>query len=195
VHDARRFAVFDRDGTLIIERNYISQPEDVELIEGAAEGLRRFEELGWGRIVVTNQSGINRGYFSDEAMDAVNGRMKELLTACGASVDAIYICPHRPDEGCDCRKPRTALVLRAAGEWDFDPARCVYVGDKASDIELGRALGGVTILVRTGYGEQELRAKNISPDYVARDLEEAAGIAARITSDGSVSSDASGDRQ
>jgi D-glycero-D-manno-heptose 1,7-bisphosphate phosphatase len=172
--------ILDRDGTLIVERNYISRPEDVELIAGAAEGLRRFEELGWGRIVVTNQSGVNRGYFNNGAVDAVHRRMRELLSAAEAGIDAIYICPHRPDEGCDCRKPRTFLVLRAAAEWGFEPAQCVYVGDKASDIELGRALGGVTMLVRTGYGEKELRTKRVSPDYVVQDLREAADVAWRL---------------
>ncbi|HWF09757.1 MAG TPA: HAD family hydrolase [Bryobacteraceae bacterium] len=174
---ARRFVILDRDGTLIVERNYLSRPEDVELIEGAAEGLRLFEESGWGRIVVTNQSGVNRGYFSREAVDAVDERMRALLAASGAKIDAIYVCPHRPDEGCDCRKPQTALLLGAAAEWDFDPARCLFVGDKACDVELGRNLGGVTMLVRTGYGEEALRAASVSPDYVVRDLKEAAEVA------------------
>jgi D-glycero-D-manno-heptose 1,7-bisphosphate phosphatase len=187
--DPRRFVILDRDGTLIVERNYIARPDDVELIEGAVEGLTRFHKLGWGRIVVTNQSGVNRGYFNSDAVNAVHQRMKELLAWDGASVDAIYICPHRPEEGCECRKPQTALVLRAAREWGFDPARCIYVGDKASDIELGRRLGGVAILVRTGYGEGELRTKNILPDYVVSNLEEAACIAEQLTST------ASGDRQ
>lgn len=172
-----RFVILDRDGTLIVERNYLSRPEDVELVEGAAEGLRHFEELGWGSIVVTNQSGVNRGYFSREAVDAVHERMLALLAESGAKIDAIYVCPHRPDEGCDCRKPQTALVLRAAADWDFDPARCLFIGDKACDVELGRALGGTTMLVRTGYGEEELRRKNVSADYVVRDLKEAAEVA------------------
>lgn len=180
----RRFVILDRDGTVIVERNYISRPDDVELIGGAAEGLRRFEELGWGRIVVTNQSGIKRGYFTPAAVDGVHKRMNELLADQGASVEAIYVCPHRPDEGCDCRKPQTALVARAAAEWNFDPARCIYVGDKASDVALGRALGGITMLVLTGYGETERRNATSSPDYVVRDLREAAGLAAQLTSSG-----------
>lgn len=181
--NGRRFVILDRDGTLIVERNYISRPEDVELIDGAADGLRRFEELGWGRIIITNQSGVNRGYFDIDAVNTVHERMIELLAASGASVDAIYICPHRPDENCGCRKPRTALVLRAAAEWRFDPSRCIYVGDKASDIELGRTLGGITMLVRTGYGQQELRKaelrkNDLAPDYVVRNLREAASLQA-----------------
>lgn len=163
-----------------MERNYLSRPEDVELIEGAAEGLRRFEELGWGRIVVTNQSGVNRGYFSRETVDAVHERLRNLLAQSGASIDGIYICPHAPEEGCDCRKPATALLRQAAAELNFDPARSVFIGDKACDVELGRKLGGVTILVRTGYGEEELRTKGVSADYVVHDLKEAAEITMKL---------------
>ncbi len=153
----KRFVILDRDGTLIVERNYLSTPDQVELIPNAVEGLRAIEALGWGRLIVTNQSGINRGYFTQEVVDAVNRRLLVLLAEANARVDGIYVCPHTPAECCNCRKPETGLVLKAAVEWKFDPARSVVVGDKACDIDLGRRLGAVTILVLTGYGEEELQ--------------------------------------
>src|SRR5512142_2196462 len=91
-----RFVILDRDGTLIVEKNYLCDPEQVELLPGAAEGLRRFAGLGWGRLVITNQSGVGRRYFDLSAVDAVHRRMHELLARAGAAVDGIYVCPHAP---------------------------------------------------------------------------------------------------
>ncbi len=179
------FVILDRDGTLIAEKDYLSDPADVELIENAAAGLRLFGELGFGRLIVTNQSGVGRGYFAPEAVAAVHDRMLSLLAEAGAGVEGIYVCPHAPGDECACRKPQTALVLQAAAEWGFDPSRCVFIGDKASDVELGRNCGGVTILVRTGYGEEQLRQNLARPDYVVRDLKEAAELFMKMGNDGS----------
>jgi D-glycero-D-manno-heptose 1,7-bisphosphate phosphatase len=172
----KRFALLDRDGTLIVERSYLAAPEEVELLPKAAAGLQRFAECGWGRLLLTNQSGVGRGYFDLAAVEAVHRRMLELLRQAGASLDGIYICPHAPEDGCDCRKPRPGLAMRAAAEWRFDLRASVVVGDKASDVCLGKAIGARTILVRTGYGEAEL-AGGVEPDWVAGDLEEAAELA------------------
>lgn len=172
----RRFVLLDRDGTLIVERDYLAAPEGVELLPHAAAGLRRFAGAGWGRLLLTNQSGVGRGYFDLAAVDAIHSRMIELLAEAGASLDGIYVCPHAPRDGCDCRKPRTGLAIRAAADWRFDPGAAVVIGDKASDIELGRAIGAKTILVRTGYGEKELARGEVRPDWVAEDLEEAAAL-------------------
>jgi D-glycero-D-manno-heptose 1,7-bisphosphate phosphatase len=103
--------------------------------------------------------------------------MLELLAQAGASLEGIYVCPHAPLDGCDCRKPRPGLALRAAADWQFDPRAAVVIGDKAGDIDLGRAIGARTILVRTGYGETELSRGGVRPDWVAADLEEAAELA------------------
>jgi D-glycero-D-manno-heptose 1,7-bisphosphate phosphatase len=173
----KRFVILDRDGTLIVERNYLSNPEGVELLSNAAAGLRRFKELGWGRLVVTNQSGIGRGYFTRDTVDAIHARMTALLERSGADVDGIYVCPHAPEHDCDCRKPRTGLVLKAAADWGFKPSDCLFVGDKACDVDLGRALGGATILVLTGYGKEHHQSGLARPDFVVRDLKEAAEIA------------------
>ena len=175
---SKRFLILDRDGTIVAEKNYLSAPDEVELLPGAAEGLRRFRALGWGSVIVSNQSGIGRGYFDLAAVDAVHGRLRELLIAAGATVDAIYICPHAPEEECGCRKPRTGLVLRAAADLGFEPAASIVIGDKDVDIELARALGVPAILVRTGYGSQHLRDGRARPDFAVSNLLEAAELAA-----------------
>ncbi|HVV45200.1 MAG TPA: HAD-IIIA family hydrolase [Bryobacteraceae bacterium] len=181
---AGRFAILDRDGTVIVEKNYLADPAGVELIQNAAEGLRRLEELGWGRLIVTNQSGVNRGYFTRRTVDAIHERMLDLLAREGAAIDGIYVCPHTPEERCDCRKPESGLVLQAAADWGFDPARCVFIGDKACDVDLGRRLGGTTILVRTGYGEEELRKNSTRADFVVSDLKEAAEVVMKLNDEG-----------
>jgi D-sedoheptulose 7-phosphate isomerase len=177
---AKRFIILDRDGTIIVERSYLSDPAGVELLPCAAEGLRRMESLDWGRLVVTNQSGIGRGYFDRKSVDEIHARMIELLRQAGTGIDAIYVCPHAPEDGCGCRKPGTALVLRAAAEWGFDPARSVVIGDKAGDVQLARALGARSILVRTGYGEEQLKQGLAQPDFVAENLLSAAEIIANM---------------
>jgi D-glycero-D-manno-heptose 1,7-bisphosphate phosphatase len=151
---SKRFLLLDRDGTLIEECDYLSRPEQVRLIPGAGETLARFQSAGWGLVLVTNQSGIARGYFTTADVDLVHQRLQDLLTDYGVQLDGIYVCPHGPSDGCDCRKPRTGLVDQAKAQLGFDPSNCVVVGDKSADIELGRAVGAKTVLVRTGYGKQ-----------------------------------------
>jgi histidinol-phosphate phosphatase family protein len=172
----------DRDGTIVVERHYLSDPKLVELIPGAASGLRRLGELGWGRIVVTNQSGIGRGYFSAEQALAVNRRMEELLALDGASIEAIYLCPHTPEDRCRCRKPEPGLAIRAAGDWAFDPKRCVVIGDKPCDIELGLGIGATSVLVTTGYGAAYPKDAP-QPHFTVNGLEEAAAIVRRLDTD------------
>jgi len=167
--------LLDRDGTLISERHYLARVEDVELLPATARGLRLLSHVGLGLAVLTNQSGLSRGYFDQTALDAVHDRLRQLLASEGVSLAGIYVCPHAPGDGCDCRKPEPGLAHRAAAELNFDPADAFVIGDKRCDIELGRRLGATTFLVRTGYGslaEQEgLRA-----DYIVDDLLAAAHI-------------------
>jgi D-glycero-D-manno-heptose 1,7-bisphosphate phosphatase len=170
----RRFVLLDRDGTLIVERNYLSDPDQVELIEGAAEGLRRLRARGMGLALVTNQSGIGRGYFDAARLAEIHERLLEKLREQGVTLDGIFVCPHHPDEECACRKPRTGLALRAAAELGFEPAHAFVVGDMASDVALGRALGATTLLVRTGHGEATLARGEASADHVVTDLRAAA---------------------
>lgn len=172
----RRYVLLDRDGTIIVERNYLSEVEGVELLPGSAAGLRRMSAAGFGLAVVTNQSGIGRGYFDEARVAAIHDRMESLLGQAGVRLDGIFVCPHTPDDGCECRKPRTGLVKTAALELGFDPAEAIVIGDKASDIELGMRLGARTVLVRTGYGAEVEKLAQVVPGLVANDLEEAASL-------------------
>lgn len=171
----RRFVLLDRDGTLIAERNYLARVEDVELLPGVAQGLRLLNHAGLGLAVLTNQSGLARGYFDRAALDTIHARLTQLLADEGVSLSGIYVCPHAPDDGCDCRKPQPGLAQRAAAELHFDPAACFVIGDKPCDIELGRSLGAVTFLVRTGYGASWER-EGLRADYIVDDVLAAAHI-------------------
>jgi D-glycero-D-manno-heptose 1,7-bisphosphate phosphatase len=170
----RRFVLLDRDGTLNVERHYLADPDQLALLPGVVPALQQLRQLQLGLVVVTNQSGLARGYFTRADLDAIHSRLHLLLAEGGIHLDGIYICPHGPDEGCSCRKPAPGLALAAAAAWGFNPADCFVVGDRPADIELGRALGATTILVRTGYGEQTLQAGGVESDFVAADLLEGA---------------------
>lgn len=178
---SRRFVLIDRDGTLNVDKHYLSDPAQLELIPGAAEAVRRLNQAGLGVCVLTNQSGIARGYFDMARLEAIHRRMAELLAAEGAHVDGVYLCPHGPDDDCDCRKPLPGMVERAVAEHGFDPSRAFMIGDKKADVELGRGVGATAILVRTGYGRQA-EAAGTAADHVADDLLAAVRyIEARLT--------------
>ena len=170
----KQYVLLDRDGTMIVEREYLADPAGVTLLPRTVEGLRTLQTAGFGLIVVTNQSGIGRGFFDEAALAAVHARMRELLAGENIALDGIYYCPHVDDDGCNCRKPRTGLAEQAGRELGFDAAQTYVVGDKAIDVELAEALGAVSILVRTGYGAATERKGNCRPDYVADDLSAAA---------------------
>lgn len=175
-----RFVILDRDGTVIVERNYLSSPDQVELLPMSASGLQRLTELGLGLVIVTNQSGVGRGLFTLDQVHAIHARMIDLLENNGCSVQAIYVCPHKPEDACECRKPKPKLIFRAARELGFRPADCFVIGDKACDIELGRSVGATTLLVRTGYGAEHAQNGCACPDYVVDNLSEAAEVITRI---------------
>lgn len=178
---SRRFVLVDRDGTINVDKHYLSDPDGLELIPGAAEGLRKLSELGFGIAVVTNQSGIGRGYFGAQALDAIHDRLRAMLAAEGVTIDGIYICPHGPDEDCACRKPLPGMVEQAVAEHGFDPRQGFVIGDKRADVELGKAVGATAILVRTGKGAgEEARGKAGAADYVVDDLRAAAELIARL---------------
>lgn len=162
-----RPAVFlDRDGTLIEERSYLADPEGVTLLPGVAAGLEALQHHGYRLIVVTNQSGIARGLIRPEGYELVRRRLDALLADHGVVLDGVYVCPHHPSitGPCDCRKPGLALYRQAAAEHDLDFARSVFIGDKPSDVEPARALGGRAILVRTGYGRTSEGAVDASAE-------------------------------
>jgi D-glycero-D-manno-heptose 1,7-bisphosphate phosphatase len=174
----RRYVLLDRDGTLIAERNYLSRVEDIELLPNTLAGLRRLAALNLGIVVVTNQSGIARGYFTWPEVTAIHEHLTRLFADNGVSLAGFYVCPHGPDEGCLCRKPEPGLALTAAHELDFDPKTVFMIGDKPCDIDLGKRLGATTFLVRTGYGEQY--AASAGADYVVADLLAAAEAIAKL---------------
>jgi histidinol-phosphate phosphatase family protein len=175
VSGGRPAILLDRDGTIIVERGYLDDPALVELEVGAAQGLRRLAEQVWPLAVVTNQSGIARGYFDRATTEAVNARVAQLLVAEGVRIEGWYVCPHGPGDGCDCRKPRPGLALQAARELGFDLGHSWMVGDKLSDIALAGAVGARGMLVLTGYaGEKEKRAAQEAGAAIAADLREAA---------------------
>lgn len=165
----KRFVLIDRDGTLNVEKNYLSDPDQLELIPGAGAALRRLRDAGFGIAVVTNQSGIARGYFDLTQLERVHSRLRDLLAAEGVAIDGVYLCPHGPDDDCRCRKPLPGMIEQAVAEHGFDPRAAVVIGDKEADVELGRGVGATAILVRTGYG-RKTEAKGTRADHVADDL-------------------------
>lgn len=161
-NDNKRRAVFlDRDGTVNIEKEYLHRPEDLEFIPGAPEAIARLNRAGFIVIVVTNQSGVARGYFSIEDVNRLHQFMQQRLVDEGAYIDAFYLCPHHPKEGldiyrvdCECRKGKPGMLMLAADEWNIDMPCSFMVGDKESDLLAGIAAGCHPCLVTTGYGEE-----------------------------------------
>lgn len=155
---AARAAVFlDRDGTVIEDRHYLGDPAGVALLPGAGEAVARLNQAGLPALLVTNQSGIGRGYFAEEDFLAVQRRLAELLAAHGARLDGVYHCPHAPDREppCDCRKPSPGLFRRAARDTGVALERSFFVGDRLRDVAPALELGGTGILVSAGGGPHE----------------------------------------
>ncbi|MBI5711746.1 MAG: HAD family hydrolase [Candidatus Eisenbacteria bacterium] len=175
-----RAAVFvDRDGTLVVERGYLSDPLDLELLPRTVTALRHLRAAGFPVVVVSNQSGVERGLFPASRVYAAMARLRSLLRVHGIELDAVYFCPHRPEAGCACRKPGTALLERAADDLVLALARSFMAGDKMLDVETARRAHARGVLVRTGYGRDEERrlaggGGADAPDLVCEDLEAAA---------------------
>jgi D-glycero-D-manno-heptose 1,7-bisphosphate phosphatase len=186
-------AVFlDRDGTVIDEVGYLCDLKQVRLIPGAAAAIKRLNEAGLKVVLVTNQSGIARGYFTEAFVRETHDLLGKMLRIEGARLDGIYYCPHHPKAGqssyttaCDCRKPGTGMLEQAARELDIDIKGSFVVGDKWSDVELGQRAGAHSILVGTGYshddpGNARLERLN-DPDFIAETLTDAADWIVRQT--------------
>ncbi|VAV83234.1 D-glycero-beta-D-manno-heptose-1,7-bisphosphate 7-phosphatase [hydrothermal vent metagenome] len=166
----RAVVYLDRDGTINHDPGYLSNPDDVVLLEGAAKAIKTLNDSGIKAIVISNQSAIGRGYFTERELFAVNARVSEIIKDGGGALDAIYYCPHRPDAGCGCRKPRTGLIEQAAAEHHLEGLPAYFVGDKVSDMGAARGAGAKAVMVLTGYGSEELKKLDSQPDFVARDL-------------------------
>ncbi len=165
---------FDRDGTLMEDTGYVSDPALVSLLPGALEALPALKKAGFRLVLITNQSGIGRGYFTVADYEAVHIRFVELLGA--DPFDGVYFCPDHPDTASDRRKPAPGMLLEAARDLDLDLAHSWMIGDRESDLLAGRAAGTRSILVRSGIGAH---APTTHADFVAKDLAEAAAFILR----------------
>ena len=181
----RPAVLLDRDGTINEQMGYVNHLSRFQLLPGVARAIRSLNEAGLPVVVVTNQSGLARGYFPESLLDQVHAELHRLLAREGAHLDGLYICPHHSEAreerfrlDCDCRKPRTGLLERAAAELGLDLGRSYMVGDRWSDLRCGAAVGATTVLVLTGYGRGDAAyvgpGQTVQPDHVAEDLEAAA---------------------
>ena len=174
-----KFAVFiDRDGTINEETGYVDSIDRFNILPGVSDAIRKLNENNIPAIVITNQSGIARGYFTSDILNKLHDSMIAELKKGGCKIDGIYVCPHHPDEGCACRKPRPGMLLQAAKEHGLSLRRSYFIGDKLIDIKTAHSVGAKGILVLTGYGAEEMKGltnqdSEERPDHIAANLNEA----------------------
>jgi len=189
----RRAVFIDRDGTISEEVGYINHLSRFRLFSYAAPAIRHLNENDWLAVLVTNQAGVARGYFSEDMIKAVHGAMIAELESSGAKLDAVYYCAHHPSVGeppyrfdCECRKPKPGLIVRAAEKYDIDLDESWMVGDRYSDVELARNAGLKSAFVLSGYGrgewEHQRAAWTEQPDLIAENLLEAVQMIVAETS-------------
>lgn len=177
----------DRDGTINIDGGYINQPDNFVIYPFASQAIRMLNMSGWLAVIVTNQSGIGRGFYTEEVMHSIHDKMNAHFKSQGAHIDGLYYCPHDPNskidkyrQVCDCRKPEAGMLEQAIKDLPVDTKRMAIVGDKYSDMQAGFAVGCETFMVETGYGrgEFEFKSKNWpkQPDHRAANLLEAVNI-------------------
>jgi len=183
---SRRAVFLDRDGTINVNRpDHVKSLEEFVLIPGAIQAIRELSATPLAVFVISNQSVINRGLASAQTVGAINDHLVELVRRQGGRLDGVYYCPHRPDEHCDCRKPRPGLLLQAQREHGLDLAGSYVVGDAATDVELALAVGCRAVLVLTGRGAQQrvhLTDEQHRQTHVVADLVEAAHWICRLES-------------
>jgi len=157
----------DRDGNINVEKDYLYKIEEFEFIDGAKEAIKIFNNLGYLVVVVTNQSGIGRGYYSEDDVKVLHDYLKKEVNKIGGDIDAFYFCPHHPQKGigkykleCDCRKPNSGMFLDAKKDLNINFLSSIVVGDKISDVKAGENLGMRSILVKTGHGLKEKQKLN-----------------------------------
>lgn len=172
---SRKALFLDRDGTINIDPGYLSQPDQMRLIPGAAKAIRRARDKGYLIAVITNQSGVGRGLIDPDTLPRIHARLNEMLEQeAGASIDFFASCTHHPSENCRCRKPLPRLVFEAQAELGVDLAQSAFIGDRLTDVRTGKSAPvGRTILVRTGEGreqEGQIAGAEDRPDFVADDL-------------------------
>ncbi len=190
IFEKNRAVFLDRDGTINVNVGDVIKPEQLELISGAGEAIRKIREAGYKTYVVTNQPCVAKGFCTFEEMDTINKKLENLLEAKGATIDKVYLCPHHPEKGfagevkelkidCDCRKPKPGLLLKAIAENNVDASQSWMIGDSPTDIACGKNAGVKTVLLTSGGGsgrKEEKDYQNIKPDYTKKDLREAQSL-------------------
>ncbi len=166
-----RVIFLDRDGTLNEEVNYLHRKEDLKILAGVPEALKLFKEHGYKLVVVTNQAGVARGYYTEADVEELHRYMNELFAPLGAEIDAFFYCPHHPEHGigqyktvCHCRKPKTGMFKMAEQLFEVDKAHSWMIGDKLIDVQAGKNYGVRTVLVGTGYGAKIHAAAALDPE-------------------------------
>ena len=167
----------DRDGTLNVDTGYVKSPDDFTVLPGVGAALARLKQAGARLVVVTNQSGLGRGYFSSRDLEAIHSKLRLVLAEDGVTLDGLYFCPHHPDDHCNCRKPARGMIDRAHAELKVDLSRAYVIGDSIRDVELAKQVGARSLLVMTGPSSAEaladLTVRDLPPDYVAEGLSQA----------------------
>jgi D-glycero-D-manno-heptose 1,7-bisphosphate phosphatase len=157
-----KVALLDRDGTIIIDKTYLSDPDGIEFAPGAVEGMKMLRDAGIGMALITNQSGIARGYFDEATLARIHVRLVEMLAALGLTLDRIYYCPHGPEDGCDCRKPLPGMIENARRDLGFPLSKAVVIGDGAVDMGAAKAAG-----VRGIHITDAVRSEFAVPDFLS----------------------------
>ena len=172
--DANRVVLLDRDGVINADRvDYILSWDQFKFIPGSKAALKLLKERGYSVHIVSNQSAVGRGLMTREELDAITARMLRAIRRAGGDIQAVHYCTHRPDENCDCRKPRPGLLRDVARKFNLDLQRTWLIGDKLTDVQAGNAVGCRTVLVKTGVAPEADRVKPDqpdTPDFVAEDL-------------------------
>jgi histidinol-phosphate phosphatase family domain/HAD-superfamily hydrolase, subfamily IIIA len=172
----QRAVFLDKDGTLVVDIPYNTDPEKIELAPFAVEALKQLQDHGYLLIVVSNQSGISKGYFTAAALKPVITRIGRLLCPAGITLHDFYYCPHHENDACDCRKPKPGMLLQAARAHQIDLAHSWMIGDILNDVEAGKKAGCQTVLINNGNETEWLLTADRKPTFIANDLKEAAEL-------------------
>jgi len=171
---SNRAVFLDRDGVLMQDSNYVGHVDRVVILDSAPQAVRRLQDAGFHVFVVTNQSGVGRGYFTRQAVDEIHALLDREFAKAGARVERYFVCPHHPEDKCDCRKPSPKFLRQAAAEFALDLAHCFMVGDRVSDVQCGQNAGARAVLVLTGAGAETVAKDEAKPDHVAANVSAAA---------------------
>ena len=165
----------DRDGVLNRDRaDYVKNLQEFEMLRGAAEAVARLNRMGYRVVVVSNQAGVGKGLIPEEVLSQITEALHHAVQQAGGEIGAVYYCTHRPEDDCDCRKPRPRLILKACRALGIQPSECVFIGDAERDVKAAHAAGCGSVLVLTGFAtEEDVEHFEAKPDYVADDLHDA----------------------